>query len=127
MSKRTYARAGSVQNEVALKLAKVLRGTMRVHMLGGYAPGTSVFCDHPEQQRPVCLQDTLNDGGRLARGLGSKSVTTKGSRSERANAMRREPKGQWSVLPVDFYVAAAEGDADRAGYGLAECCGGPET
>jgi hypothetical protein len=72
MSKRTYARGGSVQNEVAVKLAKVLRGedlaegmTMRVHILGGYAPGTSAFRDRPEQQRPVCLQDTVNDGGRI--------------------------------------------------------------
>jgi hypothetical protein len=75
VSKRTYAKGGSVQNEVTLKLVKVLRGeglaggtTMSVHVLGGYTPGTSSYADHPEQQRPVCLEDTVNDGGRIEAG-----------------------------------------------------------
>ena len=60
---------------MTLKLVKVLRGeglaggmTMRVHILGGYTAGTSSYADHPEQQRPVCLQDTVNDGGRIEAG-----------------------------------------------------------
>jgi hypothetical protein len=61
ISKRTYSPGGGVQNDIALRVTGVLKGsgvsagdTILIHVPGGYAGS-----DH------TCWQDTISDGARV--------------------------------------------------------------
>ena len=76
--------------------------TMRGHILGGYVPGTSAFLDHSERQRPVCLQDTVNDGGRIEVG---KRYLVAAYQDTALGNFRTDGTGSWVEIRNDHSLA----------------------